>query len=203
MIEPIKIGSNLIDVAGFNLSDPSDVERMLLEVEKVQGSTDLEWLDSSPPEVKQAVMDTITRPAALIWEETESDDPDGQALSTLERPMAQQVYAAGRHGKWVETTARYRPGWITYYWFKLRTHFWWDGAQVTEAPVQEITGDGSWGWAYEGTTVATVEGWPTPEAYRSVAQGEMNMGRGADWVRRPRIEHLVHGNGKVEREHRD
>lgn len=199
MLEPIKVGTSLIEVARFDLSEPADVERMLAEVEQAQGSTSAEWLDGAPPEVRQAVIRTITRPAALIWEESEGDD-DSQATAAT---GAIRLLAVALKGRWVETTAKYRPGWFTYYWFKLRTHFWWDGDLVPQTPTQEITGDGSWGWAYEGTKVANVEGWPAPQAYRSYAEGEMNLGRGVDWTRRPRIEHLVHGDGNVERSHHD
>jgi hypothetical protein len=201
MLEPIKIGSSLIEVGRFDLSDPAAVEQMLLEVEQAQGSTGLDWLDGSPPEVRQAVTATVTRPAALIWEETEGEEPGSSAL----RASPGEIRSLGivPAGKWVETTAKYRPGWFTYYWFKLRTHFWWDGGEVVQVPTQEISGDGSWGWAYEGAAAANVEGWPAPEAYRSSAQGKMNFGRGADWVRRPHIEHVVHGNGNAERTHHD
>lgn len=177
-------------------------------MEKTQGSTSLGWLDSAPPEVRDAVLAASRRPGALVIEESEGEYDEERSLGLLgvqleDRPTAQQLLRAKRRCKWTETKANYRPGAITWYWFKLRTSFCFDGSNILAPPSQDVSEDGSWGWAYEGTSATVVEGWPAPETYRSYARGTMNQGQGLDWVRRPWIEHIVHGSGKVEKSHHD
>ena len=192
-----------VTIDGVDWADPTDVELFLLRVETAQGDDSLAWLDSpsTPQAIRDAVLDTITRPSPLqvvddgisaaIQSETD------EMLNTLFGPSANTAAASGWTCGWAYKKVRYRPGYITFYWFSLKTPFCWNGTEVQATPAQEVLGDGSWGWSYEGCVSCYVMGWPAPTQYKSYAKGRMNLGTAVDWNRYPWIEHIVHGDGTV------
>jgi len=184
-------------------SDPLSVEGFLLRVKDVQGSDSIAWLDAdtTPSEIQEAVIATITRnpDAVNVIEFTVpmTRQANDQMLQSMFGEGAVDAALAGWTCGWGYKKVQYKPGLIAYYWFSLRTDFCWNGTNVQATPVQDVNGDGSWGWSYEGCVTCTVTGWPSPTDYKSYAKGHMNLGQGVDWNRYPWIQHIVHGNGTV------
>ena len=192
-----------VSIAGVDWTDPTDVELFLLRVETALGSDSVTWLDSpsTPQAIRDAVVATVTRPSSL---HVVDDGLSGatqleteEMLKTLLGPLAKTAAASGWTCGWAYKKVRYRPGLITYYWFSLKSSFCWNGTQVQATPVQEVLGQGFWGWSYKGCVSCYVIGWPSPTRYKSYAKGHMNFGIGLDWNRYPWIQHIVRGNGTV------
>lgn len=192
-----------VSIRGINWSDPLSVEEFLLDVEKVQGSDSVAWLDArtTPSHVRNAVISTITRdPDSLVVTETTvaaTPRETERMLRQLFGDEAAQAAASGWTCGWGYKKVQHRPGLLTYYWFSLKTDFCWNGTNVQATPQQDVRGDGSWGWSYEGCTSCTVMGWPAPTDYKSYARGHMNLGAWPSLDLYPWIQHIVRGNGTV------
>lgn len=202
--QTLNLGEDIsVSVDGVNWKDPIDVEMFLLRVQTAQESDSVAWLDlpSTPSTIRDAVLATVTRPSALqMVDDGMTNATRAEAdemLKTLFGSSAETAAASGWTCGWAYKKVRYRPGYITYYWFSLKTSFCWDGTDVQATPVQEVLGDGSWGWSYEGCVSCYVVGWPAPTAYKSYAKGRMNLGLGIDLNRYPWIQHIVRGDGTV------
>jgi hypothetical protein len=201
----VSVGNRPVRVAS-DWKDPAAVEAFLLRVEAAQGNRSLAFLQAPgvTPEIKAAVYATITRRAAPDVTETSGVYGPEESRAIVKSMLGTSRKALGVHllswtCGWGEKQVNYQPGAIRYYWFKLHTNFCWDGTNVQASPTQQVSGDGSWGWSYQGCSSCTLQGWPAPTQYRSYAQGEMSLGGGpADYTRRPWIEHIVKGIGWVD-----
>jgi hypothetical protein len=198
----VRVERGVVEVTDRDLASPEAVEQLLLRIEKVQGSTSLAFVDTAPEKVRAAILATITRPApddVVESHGTYGPAETAQLLAQLgvltEGGDGVQLY--GWTCGWGYKKVSYTPGAITYYWFSLKTSFCWDGSTIQYPPIQEVLGDGSWGWSYVGCANCYVTGWPAPTAYKSFAQGHMNLGAGVDYDRWPWIQHIVDGTGWV------
>jgi hypothetical protein len=198
---PLARGS--ISVHARDLATPEAVERLLLRIERAQGSDDIAFLDQAPDPVRKAVLETITRPSEpdVVAERTGTYGPaeTAEILKSLGVARSSNVTTlASWTCGWGYKKVTYSPGLIDYYWFSLKTSFCWNGSTIQYTPTQQVLGDGSWGWSYTGCASCYVNGWPAPSAYLSYAQGRMNLGAGpASHNRWPWIQHIVDGGGWV------
>lgn len=204
----IRIAGSTIELAGYDLASYEGVELLLLEIGKVQGSDDISFLDNDdfPATVGTRIVETLTRESEPMVKESDGvySPIAGRALAAdllLEGPdgrlPSESVLASYTCG-WGYKKVQYRPGILTYYWFELKTSFCWNGTRIQSSPVQAVNGDGSWGWAYEGCSICTVTGIPSPTKYESYAKGKMNIGVGpTSHTRWPWIKHVVNHQGTV------